>query len=183
MRTLAVLASVLVMSGCPAEENTTAQAPAPPAPLAVAPVAKKKPVDPKQAEASVVGQQVDSLQTEWFQGEANGVEGTQLVVFFEVWCPHCRREAPRLQELYETLDDKGLEVVALTKLSRGVTEDQLAEFIKDNGMTYPVGRAPDTLARQLNVRGIPAAAVLKDGKVVWRGHPARLDESALAKWL
>ena len=31
------------------------------------------------------------------------------------------------------------------------------------------------------VTGIPAAALVKDGKVVWRGHPARLDDALLDK--
>ena len=35
------------------------------------------------------------------------------------------------------------------------------------------------LSQHMNVSGIPAAAVVKDGVVIWRGHPARLDETVL----
>jgi hypothetical protein len=31
------------------------------------------------------------------------------------------------------------------------------------------------------VTGIPAAAVVKGGKVVWRGHPAQLTDEVLTK--
>jgi hypothetical protein len=34
-----------------------------------------------------------------------------------------------------------------------------------------------------NVSGIPAAAVVKDGVVVWRGHPARLNNDILTGML
>jgi hypothetical protein len=33
------------------------------------------------------------------------------------------------------------------------------------------------------VSGIPAAAVIKDGKVVWRGHPGRLTDDMINAWL
>jgi hypothetical protein len=31
------------------------------------------------------------------------------------------------------------------------------------------------------VTGIPAAAVVKGGKVIWRGHPAQLTDDVLGK--
>ena len=41
----------------------------------------------------------------YYQGEGNVdlSSGTTLVVFWEVWCPHCRREVPELKETYEKL--------------------------------------------------------------------------------
>jgi hypothetical protein len=39
------------------------------------------------------------------------------------------------------------------------------------------------VASHFGVSGIPAAAVVKGGKVVWRGHPARLSEQMLKDWL
>ncbi len=39
------------------------------------------------------------------------------------------------------------------------------------------------LTEYFNVSGIPAAAVVKDGKIVWRGHPIRLTDEMLKNWL
>ena len=50
----------------------------------------------------------------WFQGEdkVNLDKGTTLLVFWESWCPHCQREVPKVQALYDALADDGLQVVA-----------------------------------------------------------------------
>ena len=181
--TLAVTAVLCaLLAGCPAEEpEAVAPVPAPVAAERAAPAPPK--LDRATIEASVVGEQVADLGTQWFHGEPTSVDGTQLVVFFEVWCPHCRREAPRLQKLADTLGAEGLQVVGLTRMSKGVTEEQLDTFIDENALAYPIGRPADGLAQQLKIRGIPAAAVLKDGEVVWRGHPARLSEDQIKGWL
>ena len=38
------------------------------------------------------------------------------------------------------------------------------------------------MSQHFNVSGIPAAAVVKDGKIVWRGHPARLTDEMIQGW-
>ena len=38
-------------------------------------------------------------------------------------------------------------------------------------------------SKAFGVSGIPAAAVVKDGKVVWRGHPGRLTEQMIESWI
>jgi thiol-disulfide isomerase/thioredoxin len=106
-----------------------------------------------------------------------------LVVFWEVWCPHCRREVPNLQATYEKYNSKGLTVVGVTKITKSSTEEKVTEFIAENKLTYPIAKETGTLSSRFGVRGIPAAAVVKDGKVVWRGHPARLSEDMYESWL
>jgi len=123
---------------------------------------------------------------QWFQGQ-NDVDlsgsKTTLVVFWEVWCPHCQKEVPVLEKTYEDLHPQGLQVVGLTKLTKSATEDKVRDFLKEKGVTYPIAKESGDLSAYFNVSGIPAAAVIKDGKVVWRGHPARLDEDMLKAWL
>ncbi len=130
----------------------------------------------------VVGQHVADLSSDWLQGEAE-VGERQLVVFFETWCPHCRREVPRLQALHDDLGAEGLSVVGLTSLSRGVDAPQLLAFAEEHALTYPIERAPGPLKEQLQITGVPAAVLLQDGEVVWRGHPGRLDRATLRGWI
>jgi len=141
------------------------------------------------AELEVVGKAVPA---EWskniekyYQGEGNVdlASGTTLVVFWEVWCPHCRREVPELKATYEKLNSKGLNVVGLTKITRSATEEKVTDFIKENELNYPTAKEDGTLSKEFNVSGIPAAAVVKDGKIIWRGHPARLNDELLTGWL
>ena len=122
----------------------------------------------------------------WYQGEGEidfGSGKTTLLVFWEEWCPHCKREVPKMQALYSGLKDDGLQVVGLTKITRSSTEEKVTSFIAEKEIAYPVAKETGELSQYFNVSGIPAAAVLKDGKVVWRGHPAQLNEAKLKGWL
>lgn len=140
------------------------------------------------AELEVFGKEAPpSLKVdEWFIGDSSAVnlsKGTTLLVFWEVWCPHCKREVPNLQKTFDTYKGKGLQMVGLTKLTRNKSKDEAMDFLKGKNVTYPVAKESGDLSKHFNVSGIPAAAVVKDGKIVWRGHPARLSDSMLEGWL
>ncbi len=121
----------------------------------------------------------------WFQGEGSVdlTKGTTLVVFWEVWCPHCRNHMPELVKTYDNWHGKGLNVAAFTRITKSATEEKVKEFMGENKMQYPVAKENGKLATLFGVGGIPAAAVVKDGKIIWRGHPARLNDDAIAKFL
>lgn len=135
-------------------------------------------------ELSVIGADAGELKTEkWYTGEkGNLTDGkATLLVFWEVWCPHCKREVPKLNEVGKAHPD--LNIVALTKQTRNITDEQVDEFIKTNSLGFPVGKEDGSMSAHFAVSGIPAAAMVKDGKVIWRGHPARLDDAAINKLL
>lgn len=141
------------------------------------------------SELEVVGQQVPEDWSgsilKWFQGDGQ-IDlrvGSTLVVFWELWCPHCRREVPVLNATHKAFQDQGLRVVGLTRLTRSETEASVLEFVKDQGVGYPIAQENGDLTRAFNVAGIPAAALVKDGTIVWRGHPARLTDELLAALL
>ena len=140
-------------------------------------------------ELSVIGKTAPATWNieKWFQGQDQidlaGSKKTTLVVFWEEWCPHCKREVPKVQQIYSDLKGQGLQVVGLTKVTRGATDDKVQSFIAENKIEYPIAKENGELSTYFNVSGIPAAAVLKDGKVVWRGHPAQLTEDRLKSWL
>ena len=141
-----------------------------------------------KAELDVIGKDAPLTWNieKWFQGQndiALDGTGTTLVVFWEVWCPHCQREVPNLQAMYEKLHPQGLKVVGLTKITKSATEQGVTDFLKEKNVTYPIAKEDGSLSEHFGVSGIPAAAVVKDGKVIWRGHPARLDEETLKQWL
>ncbi len=138
-------------------------------------------------ELDVFGKEVGNPEIEkWFvdsEADMDLQSGTTLVVFWEVWCPHCKREVPELQATYDKYNQKGLDVVGLTKITKSATEESVTAFIADNGVSYPVAKETGTASREFAVSGIPAAAVVKDGKVVWRGHPGRLSDEMIEGWL
>jgi len=141
-----------------------------------------------QRELDVVGKpRPDSWEIQmWLQGEDEvslDRDGVTLLVFWEVWCPHCRREAPRIQQLYADWKGSGLQVVGLMKMDKGTSEEGVRSFLDEQGITYPIARQDGALSLYFNVFSIPAAALLKDGVVIWRGHPGRLSEDLLKSFL
>jgi thiol-disulfide isomerase/thioredoxin len=123
---------------------------------------------------------------QWFQGEGEvNISSSQptLLVFWEKWCPHCRREVPKLQVMYDQFKPQGLQVIGLTKLSRDTAPEDISSFIEEQNVSYPVAKEDGSISEYFNVSGVPAAAVVKDGQIVWRGHPARLTDSMIEDWL
>jgi thiol-disulfide isomerase/thioredoxin len=120
---------------------------------------------------------------EWMQGTSDLGSGTTLVVFWEIWCPHCKREVPSLEARHNKYKSKGLNIVGLTKLSRNKSKEEVMKFVTDSKVTYPIGKEDGALSKAFAVSGIPAAAVVKDGKIVWRGHPGSLDDGTLEGFL
>lgn len=142
-----------------------------------------------RGELQIIGRAAPtSLETDkWYQGEDEGTKSltskATLLVFWETWCPHCQREVPKMTDIYSRFKDKGLAVVGLTRLTKGSTDEAVLAFIKERGVAYPIAKEKGTLSALFNVSGIPAAAVVKDGKIVWRGHPNRLNDEIIKSWL
>lgn len=122
----------------------------------------------------------------WFQGEQQvTLDGQRptLLVFWEAWCPHCKTEVPKLQQLAKDYASKGLQVVGVTRITQTATEESVRGFLTESGVSYPIAKETGALAEYFDVKGIPAAALVKDGKVVWRGHPVRLTPDLLTSLL
>jgi thiol-disulfide isomerase/thioredoxin/uncharacterized small protein (DUF1192 family) len=141
-----------------------------------------------QQELAVVGKDnpADWGITKWFQGESDiklGGSETTFVVFWETWCPHCKREVPKVEKIYTDLKGKGLQVIGVTKVNKSSTDDKVAEFITANKLSYPMAKENGELSTYFGVAGVPAAAVVKDGKIIWRGHPASVTLQMLEGWL
>ncbi|MDP2305750.1 MAG: TlpA disulfide reductase family protein [Pseudomonadota bacterium] len=138
------------------------------------------------AEINLIGTDAAPLEMDkWFQGKADlsGSKAT-LLVFWEVWCPHCKKELPKLAEEEGKYKEMGVQVVGITKVTKSATDEKVEEFIKESKAKFPIGKEKDgNLSKAYSVSGIPAAALLMNGKVIWRGHPARLDDATLAALL
>jgi peroxiredoxin/outer membrane protein assembly factor BamD (BamD/ComL family) len=120
-------------------------------------------------------------------GEAPGTiesyDGKVVVlVFWATWCPHCRKEMPKLEEQWARWQKDGVQVIAVTRHSKGQTTESVQTYATENGLSYPIIVDPGDISRAYNVSGIPAAAIVgKDGTVVFRNHPAQITDALIAK--
>jgi len=142
-------------------------------------------IDLLKQQRDFIGKQAPPLQAEkWFVGESSLDQGqATLLVFWEVWCPHCRREVPKLQATYDKFKGQGLNVVGVTSVDNGKTDEEVMEFINEQEIGYPIAKIPSSMKDAYLVQGVPSAAVVKDGKVLWVGHPATLNDDMLSDWI
>lgn len=122
----------------------------------------------------------------WFQGEGDidlDSNDTTLVIFWETWCPHCRREVPKLQKLWDDKRNSGLQVLGLSQLTKAANDDTMQSFIEEHQLKFPLAKEDGKLSTYFGVGGIPSAALIKNKEVVWAGHPAQLTPAMIDNWL
>jgi hypothetical protein len=137
----------------------------------------------RMEELQILGQHAPALAVaRWLEGEAPPASSMQILVFWEVWCPHCQNELPELSARSAAWKSQGITVVGMTRLTKTATEGGVRDFYRENKIAFPTALEQEgAMSAAYVVTGIPAAAVVKDGIIVWRGHPARLTEEVLRK--
>lgn len=97
---------------------------------------------------------------------------TVFLNFWATWCPPCRAEMPDIQKLYEAYQqEEDPEVVILgvagPEYGREKSEDEVKQFLTDNGYTYPVVMDNGgSLFEQYGIYSFPTTFMInKEGKV------------------
>jgi thiol-disulfide isomerase/thioredoxin len=108
-----------------------------------------------------------------------------LVDFWATWCGPCRAEFPNVKKTYETYHVKGFDIVGV---SLDDDKGKLADYIKDNGITwqqYCDGMGwTNKLAVKYGIRSIPATILVDgDGKILGRNLRGEELPDAIAKAL
>ena len=137
------------------------------------------------AEILVIGKEAGQLQVErWFQGSAGFDDAiATLVVFWESWCPHCQDDMPRIQQFYDNYLQQGLSVIGLTRVSETATVTSVIGFIAERDLTFPIAKVDDATADHFGVVAVPAAIIVKNGRVLWRGKPELLTDQTIKRAL
>lgn len=86
-----------------------------------------------------------------------------------------------MNELHEEFRSRGLSIIGVTDEGKSLTEDWIEAQRARYGYAYDKsGQAK----RFFGVRGIPHAILVDPtGRIVWRGHPAKLDRALLEPYL
>jgi tetratricopeptide (TPR) repeat protein len=117
----------------------------------------------------------------WLQGA--GVDPASgkptIIVSWEVWCPFSLAVMERLQRIHEKYGPRGLQMACVTQLSRTSTEEKVNQYLRRERITVPVAVTANDVWSFYGFYGVPDAAVVADGNVVWRGHPSGLTPAML----
>ena len=81
-----------------------------------------------------------------------------LINIWATWCGPCRNEFPYMEEAYKQYADK-VEVIALS-CEPTDTNDVLASFVAEMGMTFKVAQDTVGMAEKFNVSAIPTSVVI-----------------------
>ncbi|MDQ8181489.1 TlpA disulfide reductase family protein [Pelagicoccus sp. SDUM812005] len=131
---------------------------------------------PANDASAYVGKPGPELQVQQWISEAPDPTGKHLLVdFWATWCGPCIGAIPHMNELHAQFQDR-LTIVGLSRESR-----QKVESMRSPQMDYY--SAVDTQARMasfFNIRSIPQVVLMDpQGIVLYKGHPAYLDEETL----
>lgn len=121
-----------------------------------------------------MGKPAPSLDAVVWSGGPAASRAATLIVFFEPWCPHCRADVPQVELLRREYEPRGLSVVGVTAMSRGATEADLADFVTAGEVGFPIGREDGSVSEAYGVAGVPHIAFVREGVLVWSGHPSLL---------
>ena len=90
--------------------------------------------------------------------EALGQKKMVLINLWATWCSPCGMEFPYMEEAYLQYKDKA-EIFALS-IEPGDSDEKLAEYAADMGMSFPVGRDEANLAAAFSVYSIPTSIIV-----------------------
>ncbi|WP_457574482.1 TlpA family protein disulfide reductase [Desulfolithobacter sp.] len=103
-----------------------------------------------------------------------------MLIFWASWCPNCKREVPRVNELQEKYGARGMYFLGIN-VGFNDSPERARAFMESTGMNYPVlFDKQGTISRQYGVQGVPTIIVTdRSGRVVFKnfGVPEITDEN------
>jgi tetratricopeptide (TPR) repeat protein len=106
-----------------------------------------------------------------FQGDFDPESGrTQVLVFWETWCPFSTMAVPKLEEFYQRYRAQGIDIIGISQVDRSATGDTMRRFIAEAGLSFPILKSNRTPWNYYNVGGTPWVTVIRDGEMVWESY-------------
>lgn len=131
----------------------------------------------------------EGLPAEWLQGTP--VQKWEpgkiyLLEFWATWCGPCLAQIPHLNQLHKDFPDSDrFQIVGINVFDK-TTPKALKKFLENRSPapTYTIGadtkeQTAKLWLKPLNVNGIPFSAIVKDGNILWQGHPDQLSKELI----
>jgi Thiol-disulfide isomerase and thioredoxins len=141
-----------------------------------------------------MGDQAPELKVNWIKGTPiTNYDNDKLYIveFWATWCGPCKAAMPHLSELAKQYTDKvvfiGVNIWEDSHGERKENYDDLIPSVKDfvkgmgDKMAYNIAMDNNTRfmadhwMKASGQNGIPSTFLIKEGKIIWIGHPMKLD--------
>jgi peroxiredoxin len=142
-----------------------------------------------QRSLRVIGQRAPALEAaRWFHVADKPPTlqgGLSLLYFFATWCPNCRKEVDFIVDVDRRFRPRGLQLIGITRNTRGQTDADVAHYVEEHGFGFPVAVDADgKTSRAYEGGSVPTAVVVdRHGIVRWHDHPAALSDGVLERLL
>ncbi len=101
-----------------------------------------------------------------------------LLDFWATWCPPCVTEIPELNALHASQRERGVDVLAISV--DDLEADEIAAWVEENGVHYPVALGNEELARKYGAHAYPFHVLIgANGMVLEVLEPGFHDEQEL----
>lgn len=82
-----------------------------------------------------------------------------MLVFWASWCPNCKVEAPKINDLYKKYGDHGLAIIGID-VGYNDTVKRARVFMEETKMAYPVIFDSDhSITNTYKVQGVPTVII------------------------
>lgn len=94
-----------------------------------------------------------------------------MLIFWASWCPTCRTEVPKVNQLAEKFRSRGMEFVAVN-VGFNDSVERANAFIEKTGMAYPAFfDGSGTVAEKYRLQGVPTVIIAdKHGVIRFRNY-------------
>jgi thiol-disulfide isomerase/thioredoxin len=130
--------------------------------------------------------------TGWIQGEpvtAYEKGKVYLIECWATWCGPCCAQIPHLNELHKKYEKQGLVIIGTDVLDKERPFVEAFVKKKGSGMSYRVAyddKDTGVIGKKwivAQMKGIPHSFAIRDGIVLWQGHPKELSEAKIESML
>ncbi len=106
-----------------------------------------------------------------------------LLVFWASWCPTCKHEVPKLNDLQARYHNNGLRIIGIN-VGMNDSRARAKKWIDKQKVTYPnIFDTKNTISRKYQVRGVPTVVIAdKNGTIRFKnfGVPG-IDDNAISQ--
>ena len=93
-----------------------------------------------------------------------GSKKPTLLIFASEWCPHCQKELPEVQKLYNENKDTMNVVVIFRRKNTNLTNTK--KYVKENNFTFPVYYdASNELTEAFHVKSVPYNLIIQNSRI------------------